>query len=150
MKLRYSGRLQRIWPLLFSMLALWGLVRIAPVLLRDFELSRDSVTAYGWYTELDQEKDYVQYAYKVEDQIYSGRVSWNDEDSDVYSCHPGDRIAIIYLAHKPWVSVSARSWDVRDFRVREGLALFYIFVFLTGIWLPTLRRHNTQASIVSA
>ena len=94
MKLKYPSRVQRIWPLALSALALWGIVRTTPALHRNFELAHDGVNTYGCYTDLNQDDDFIQYSYVVGDVTYSGRISWADTDSDIYSRKPGDKVSV--------------------------------------------------------
>jgi len=138
----YPARVQRTWPLLLSVLALWGLVRQPFTLYRAYEFFRDGVSTNGWYTNLDQQDEYAHYAYVVGKTTYSGRVSWNDEDSDVYSRQPGDSLAIEYLAHKPWVSLSLRSlpslWE------SAGVAAFCFAVFVSSIGVCFAPRRKSR------
>jgi len=89
MKLHYPFQLQRIWPLLLSTLAVWGLVRTTPTLYRNYELAHDGVNSFGWYTDLNQDDDFIHYVYVVKDTTYGGKISWEDTDSDIYSRKPG-------------------------------------------------------------
>jgi hypothetical protein len=142
MNAEYPARVQRIWPLLFSALALWGLVRQLPTLYRAYEFSRDGVTTYGWYTNLDQQDEFAHYAYVAGNTTYSGRVFWNDEDSDLYSRRPGESVEIKYLVHKPWVSLSLRTLPRLGKSAVVNTFCFVMFLGGIGVYFATWRKKN--------
>src|SRR5215472_8107093 len=41
---------------MFSVLALLGLLHLAPALYEDFKFARDGVATYGWYTDLEENR----------------------------------------------------------------------------------------------
>lgn len=103
--------MRRLWPLLFSALALIGILHLAPTLYEDFKFARDGVAAYGWYADLEEQNKYIHYAYQAGDQTFGGQESWDDENSDIYYHHNGEKLDISYLAHTPWVS--RRRWGMQ-------------------------------------
>jgi hypothetical protein len=139
MNLRFRTTLPRTWPLLFSVLALWGLVHALPTLYEDFEFSHNGVRTAGWYVDLDEQNEYIHYAYRAGSVVYGGHESWREENSDIYSHHNGDKVEIKYLPTKPWVST--RRLDPRWYLFSpESFASFYIAVFFGGIWVCTLEK----------
>jgi hypothetical protein len=76
MKIRRPSYLRRIWPLVFSALAFIGILPLAPTLYEDFKFGRDGVATYGWYTDLEEQNNYIHYAYQVGSQTFGGRESW--------------------------------------------------------------------------
>ena len=142
MRPRYPFRLQRIWPLVFSALALWGLAHTAPVFYRDFEFSRHAVPTDGWYTDLSQVEEYYHYAYRVGNAVYDGRVLYDDAHSGIYYRKPGEKIEVMYDSTKPWVS--REGWNPQyDLRASERWLAFYLIIFLAGIWSCTLRSRSS-------
>ncbi len=65
MKIRRPSRLLRIWPLVFSALALVGILHLTPTLHEDFNFARDGVASHGWYTDLEAQNRFIHYAYQV-------------------------------------------------------------------------------------
>lgn len=127
--------MSRIWPLIFSALALVGIVHLAPTFYVDFRFARDGVATYGWYTDLEEQNKYIHYAYQVGDQTFGGRESWDDENSNIYSHHNGDKLEVSYLAHTPWIS--RRRWGMQNrWQDSKKWAEIYLAVFLAGVALP--------------
>ena len=142
MKTRRPFRLLRIWPLVFSVLALIGILHLAPTLYEDSKFARDGVATYGWYTDLEAQNKYIHYAYQVGEQTFEGRESWEDENSNIYSHHNGDKLEISYLAHRPWIS--RRRWGMQNRWQNSKLwAQIYLGLFLAGI-LASLVGRRTQ------
>ena len=130
-----------IWPLMFSVLALLGLLHLAPALYEDFMFARDGVATYGWYTDLEEQNKYIHYAYKVGDQTFGGQESWDEENSNIYSHHNGDRVEVSYLARAPWIS--RRRWGMQNrWQDSRKWAEIYLAVFLAGIALSIVGRRK--------
>ena len=142
MKTRRPFHLLRIWPLVFSVLALIGILHLAPTLYEDFKFARDGVATHGWYTDLEAQNKYIHYAYQVGEQTFEGRESWEDENSNIYSHRNGDKLEISYLAHRPWIS--RRRLGMQN-RLQDSKlwAEIYVGVFLAGI-LASLVGRRTQ------
>ena len=134
MRLQFHTGLPRIWPLAFSALALWGFVHILPTLYGDLEFSRDGVRTAGWYTDLEEQNDNIHYAYRVEDVVYGGQESWDEENSNIYSHHNGDKVEIMYLSGRPWIS-TRRLNPSAYLQDSETWALFDLSIVFGGIWL---------------
>jgi hypothetical protein len=128
-----------MWPLLFSALALVGIVHLAPALYEDFKFAEDGVATYGWYTDLEAQNEYIHYAYQVGDRTFGGQESWDDEHSGVYFRHNGDKLEISYLAHTPWIS--RRQWGMQNrWQDSKKWAVIYVAMFLAGIALSVVGR----------
>jgi hypothetical protein len=141
-KLRRPSRLLRIWPLAFSVLALIGILHLAPILYEDFRFTHDGVATYAWYTDLEEQNKYIHYAYRVGPQTFGGRESWDDENSNIYSHRNGERLEISYLAQRPWIS--RRQWGMQNrWQDSKRWAQIYLGVFLAGI-LASLVGRRTQ------
>lgn len=139
--------MRRLWPLLFSALALIGILHLAPTLYEDFKFARDGVAAYGWYTDLEEQKRYIHYAYHAGDQTFGGQESWDDENSDIYYHHNGDKLEISYLAHTPWIS--RRRWGMQNrWQDFKEWAEIYFAMFLAGIvWSLVSRRQQSDLTV---
>jgi hypothetical protein len=148
MKPRYRLRFQRIWPLVFSTLALWGLARTAPVLYRDLVFSRHAVPTDGWYTDLSQAEEYYHYAYRVGSAVYDGRALYDDAHSGIYYRKLGDKIEVMYDSTKPWIS--REGWNSQYYlRNSEQWLAFYLVLFAAGIWGSTLRSRDSRRKFSS-
>jgi hypothetical protein len=77
---------------------------------------------------------------------YGGQESWDEENSDIYYRHNGDKLAVSYLAHKPWVT--RKYWEMQE-RWRDSIkwTAIYFGLFMTGIWLSVLRRRKETSGI---
>ena len=148
MRLKSRLGLQRVWPLLFSFVALAWLSYLVPNFWEDYRFVRDGVEASGWYTDLDEQNDRLHYAYRVADAIYGGDQSWNDVDSDIYAYHNGHELSVTFLRHTPWVSRRALD-NARELRESEQRLLFHVAVFLAGIGLSKLRLGRKQSAVAS-
>lgn len=138
MKLRYPVLLQRIWPLIFSAFALWGLSRVTLTLHTNYEFSRYGVPTYDWYTDVGQQNEYIHYAYTVGTVTYGGQESWDEENSGIYYRHNGDKLAVSYLAGKSWVT--RKAWGMQE-RWHDSMrwTAIYFGLLMAGIWLSVLR-----------
>jgi len=138
-------RLHRIWPLGFTVLGLIGLVHLAPILYEDFVFMRNGVATYGWYTDLEEQNEFIHYAYQVRDQVFSGQESWDEENSGIYFHHNGEKMEITYREHKPWIS--RRRWGM-EHRWQSSLkwAELSLTLFSTGILLSILPRRSGRDS----
>jgi hypothetical protein len=138
MELRFPIRLKRSWPLAFSASALYASARMTPSRWRDFEFSRYAVPAHGWYTDLSQSDEYYHYAYAVGNTAYEGRALYADTHSGIYYRKPGDKIGVMYLSTKRWVS--KLGWNSSYYlRNSERWATLHFFVFVSGIWSSAVR-----------
>jgi hypothetical protein len=150
MKLEFPIKILRIWLLAVSVLALLGLFRTLSALLRDLQFSHDGVRTIGWITDLDSdERPFFHYAYVVKNVTYGGEAPLDDEKSDIYYRHPGDRIELTYLSKKPWIST--RNLDPKWGLRRSGRwSAFYLGLFVCGVLLSTYcslqRKSQTRAT----
>jgi len=131
--------LRRIFALIFLALALWGIAWTTPQLLSDLTYERLVVTTRGWFTDVEEQRECIHYAYKVGNVTYGGCESWNDETSDIYYRHDGDPLAVVYLADKPWLSRSGRNF-ARHLQISGGLMAFFALLLLGSILLLRPRR----------
>jgi hypothetical protein len=133
--------LRRIWPLLFSALALVAILHLTPTLYEDFKFARNGVPTYGWYTDLEEQNKYIHYAYQVGEETFGGQESWDDENSNIYSHHDGDKLEISYLAHTPWISRGR--WGMQNrWQDSKRWTEIYLAVFLAGIALSIVGRRK--------
>gem|GEM_PF-5435684 len=133
--------MRHMGPLLFSAFALVAILHLTPALCEDFKFARDGVATYGWYTDLEAQNKYIRYAYQVGEESFGGQESWDDEDSDIYFHHDGEKLAISYLAHTPWIS--RRRWGMQNrWQDSKRWAEIYLAVFLTGIALSIAGRRR--------
>jgi hypothetical protein len=119
MPINSSVKLLRIWPLMFSALAICGLVYIFPNLYENVRYFRDGVQTVGWYSNFDADDtdghSYFKFAYKVGGVTYGGRGLYDDATSDIYFRNPGDPVSLTYLNKEPWVSTAKPwKWNLRQ------------------------------------
>jgi hypothetical protein len=122
----------RIWPLLFSALALW------PLLYRLVGIQISGRTTNG--------KPYFLYAYKVGTATYGGQGLFDDSTSEVYFRKPGDPIGVTYLAKKPWLSTMR--WARWELKQSAMLATIPFLIFAGGLYL-SMRPRREDASAVA-
>jgi hypothetical protein len=150
LKFRTKIRFVRFWPLLFSVVAVWGIVRLLPTIYEDIQFSRIGTHSTGWYSDLDPGYDikgrpYFEYAYTVKQVTYGGRGLYDDETSEIYYRHSGDPIEVTFLSKRPWIStIKAVEWDLRESALWATICLI---IFLWGIWLSLVSRTKTRQII---
>jgi hypothetical protein len=139
-------RIARIWPLIFSFLALWGIARVLPDFYCDFLFWSDGVGATGWISGRACGQDpnghpYFCYAYSVKGITYGGRGLYDDENSDIdFSDHPP--IYLIYLPPAPWRStIKPVAWNLR---MSALWGSFCVTVFLGACLLSVLPRKKRE------
>ena len=139
MSVKSRLRLQRIWPLSLSFIALAWAIYLAPSFLDDLRFARDGVQAYGWYTDVEQQNERLHYAYQAAGTIYGGDEAWNEQPSDIYFSgkRNGDAVPLTYLRSKPWIS--RKDWGARArLSEDEQWLLLHMSVFTVGILLSVI------------
>jgi hypothetical protein len=141
----------RLWPLIFSALALWPLLYLVPVLYSDIRFSLGGAHTIGWYSDFGpyygtNGKPYFLYAYKVGTATYGGQGLFDDSTSEVYFRKPGDPMGVTYLAKKPWLSTMR--WPTWELKQSAMIATIPFLVFVGGLYL-SMRPHRKDASAVA-
>jgi hypothetical protein len=106
MRIRFSIRLVRGWPLVFAGLAVLGLVRAVPDLYQDFRFWRSGAHAIGWCLSFDQDNyidghPYFSYSYKVGTITYGGHGLYYDQNSDIAFRNVATRLGSSTFAKHP-------------------------------------------------
>ena len=135
-------RRPRLWPLLLSGLAIFGLAYAVPELHKRFEITHHGVRALGWVTGKGGERSgIVYYAYRANEQTYGGQYKLSSLDSDFEMTHNGDAVNVIYLSTKPYIS---QVGDDPHFslRVEQVFCFLWLILFLLGFWLSGVFAHK--------
>lgn len=150
MNLKSRLGLQRIWPLLFLVPAVWALWHAN--VYTNWVFARGGVPAVGWYTDV-AERDIdcvcIHYAYQVQGVVYGGAESLNDEDSDIYLRHDGDQVSVVYLAQRPWISRGGRADSNKQLLMRLWIGISASFV-VVGAVLTKVPRRERRALVAAA
>jgi len=134
-KLLTVRRRPRLWPLLLSGLALFGLARAVPELHKQLEITRHGVRTFGWVTGKGGENSgIVYYAYRTNAQTYAGQYKLSSLDSDSELTHIGDAVNVTYLGTKPYISQVGHDPQF-SLRIKQVFCILWLILFLLGFWL---------------
>ena len=132
-----------IWPAFLPVLPLIGLLLWAPSAYEDFNFAHDGVEVDAWYVDLEQQNEYIHFAYRAGEKTFGGQESWNDQNSDIYYRHNGDKLPITYLAHRPWIYRTGWASQIRWQSSKTSVgtcAVIFLGTLLAGIALMVRRR----------
>ena len=136
-----------IWPVLLPVAPLIGLLLLVPPAYENFHFAHDGVEAFGWYVDVEQQNEYIHFAYQAGDKTFGGQESWNDQNSDIYYRHNGDKLPITYLGHRPWIYrtgwASQNRWQNSKTSV-GACAVIFLGTLLASIALMARRRSRIR------
>jgi hypothetical protein len=120
--------------------ALARTLHLAPILYKDSKFARDGVPAYGWYNDLEEQNQYIHYAYQ---SVTRRSVAKNRGMPKTRASIPitTDKLEISYLEHAPWISRLRWGMESR-WQDSKKWAEIYFAVFLAGIVLRIIGRRK--------